>query len=118
MHEYLGGCIRAEGGISEEIGGVADHVHLLISLRPTHCLSDFMREVKQGSSEWVHTTFKRSAFAWQEGYGAFSVSASHVERVRTYIRGQEKHHRKTSYQDEYRKLLERHGIKFEERFLW
>ena len=84
----------------------------------THRLADVLRDVKQKSSEWFHEATRRSAFAWQEGYGAFTVSRSNVGRVQAYIRNQESHHRRRSFQTEYRTLLERHGIAFDERYLW
>jgi putative transposase len=118
MHAFLGGCVRAANGIALDVGGVADHVHLLASLRATHRLSDFVRDIKQASSEWFHEQTRRRAFAWQEGYGAFTVSLSAVERVREYIQHQEEHHINHSFQDEYRLLLEKHEIDFDERYLW
>ena len=117
-HAYLRGCVRTAGGVAEAIGGVDDHVHILVSLRSTHRLADVLRDVKQKSSEWFHEATRRSAFAWQEGYGAFTVSRSNVGRVQAYIRNQESHHRRRSFQTEYRTLLERHGIAFDERYLW
>ncbi|HYM59933.1 MAG TPA: IS200/IS605 family transposase [Thermoanaerobaculia bacterium] len=118
VHAYLGGCIRTAGGVAKEVGGTADHVHLLVSLGPTHRICDVLRDIKQESSEWLHKEMRRTAFAWQEGYGAFSVSASGSSRVQTYIRNQESHHRRSSFQQEYRTLLERHGVAFDERYLW
>ncbi|MHB9002026.1 MAG: IS200/IS605 family transposase [Thermoanaerobaculia bacterium] len=118
LHEYLGGCVRTAGGVALEVGGVADHVHLLVSLRATHRVSDIVRDIKQASSEWIHKETKRAAFAWQEGYGAFTVGAADVDRVRDYIRGQDAHHRGISFQEEYRKFLEDHAIAYDERYLW
>lgn len=116
-HEFLGGCVRTLGGVAEEVGGVADHIHMLMSLRATHRLCDVLRDVKQTSSQWFHEEIGRPLFAWQEGYGAFTVSASNRKRVLDYIRNQELHHRRASYEGEYRLLLERHGVEFDERFL-
>ena len=82
LHEYLGGTIRGLGGFPEEVGGVADHVHLLTGLKATHCLADVMREVKKASSIWVHDELRIPHFAWQEGYAAFTVSATARESVR------------------------------------
>jgi putative transposase len=118
VHAYLGGCIRGLGGVAEEVGGTTDHVHILASLNATHCVANLLRDVKHQSSLWVHKEMRRSAFAWQEGYGAFTVSASQVRRVGSYIRNQEAHHRRASFQHEYKRLLERHGVAFDERFLW
>src|SRR5215475_949452 len=71
LHEYLGGTISGLGGFPQGVGGTADHVHLLVGLKATHCLADVLRELKRPSSQWVHETFGLSEFAWQEGYGAF-----------------------------------------------
>jgi putative transposase len=76
LHAYLGGIIRTADGNPESIGGVSDHVHLLIGLRATHRLADVLRELKAVSSGWVHNEIGLRGFAWQEGYGAFTVSAS------------------------------------------
>ncbi len=100
LHEYLGGTIRGLGGIPESIGGVADHVHLLVGLKATHCLADFMRELKKASSVWVHDEMKMAGFAWQEGYAAFTVSPSARAAVRDYIAHQEEHHRRQSFREE------------------
>jgi putative transposase len=82
LHAYLGGCARTIGAVAEEVGGVDDHVHLMLSLRPALRLSDVLREIKSASSAWVHDEIGEKLFAWQQGYSAFSVSASQVERVR------------------------------------
>jgi REP element-mobilizing transposase RayT len=79
LHQYLGGAVNGLGGESEGVGGTADHVHILVELRATHVLADFMRELKKGSSKWVHEEISQKNFAWQEGYAAFSVSASAVD---------------------------------------
>ena len=84
LHVYLGGVLTTLGGIPEAIGGVADHVHLLIGLRATHCLADVMRETKAVSSSWIHQEIRLPSFAWQEGYGAFTVSPSQLDAVRAY----------------------------------
>ena len=118
LHAYLGGVVRNVEGMPEAIGGVADHVHLLIGLRATSCLSDVVRDVKAVSSRWVHEEIGERRFAWQEGYGAFTVSASQCEPVREYIARQEQHHRKRTFQEEYVELLQRSGVEYDERFLW
>jgi REP element-mobilizing transposase RayT len=117
LHEYLGGTVNGLGGRSEMVGGVADHVHLLVELRATHSLADFMRELKKASSGWVHEEIGFRAFAWQEGYAAFTVSASGRGQVRAYIQNQEEHHRKRGYLEELRILLEKSGVSFEEKYL-
>lgn len=118
LHAYLGGIVRNLDGVAESVGGVADHVHLLLGLRATHCLADLVRDVKSVSSRWVHEEIPLASFAWQEGYGAFTVSASQREMVSDYIRRQEEHHRRRTFQEEYRALLQRAGVEFDERFLW
>jgi putative transposase len=117
LHAYMGGTIRRIGGIAHAIGGVADHVHLLVGLRATHVISNVLRDLKRSSSVWVHEEVEAGDFAWQEGYGAFTVSPSNVPRVVRYIQQQEVHHRTRSFHDEYRALLEKHGIAFDERYL-
>jgi len=114
----LGGCTRTCGGIALEIGGTYDHVHMLVGLKATHCIADFVREIKRASSMWVHDALSLPGFEWQVGYGAFSVSAYCMDSLREYIRTQEEHHRTRTYKEEYRGLIEEHGIAFDERYLW
>jgi REP element-mobilizing transposase RayT len=116
LHEYLGGAVRGLGGIPEAVGGVEDHVHLLVGLKATHCLADFMRDLKRSSSNWIAENHEKD-FAWQDGYAAFTVSVSNRAAVREYIQNQPEHHQKVSFHDELVRLLERHGVKYEERFL-
>jgi putative transposase len=118
LHRYLGGCVKTLEGVPIEIGGVSDHVHMLLGLRAAHCLADVMREIKTASSRWIHEELRVSRFGWQEGYGAFTVSRSNVQAVRQYIATQEEHHKKRRFQDEYLELLQKHEIEFGERFLW
>ncbi len=116
LHEYLGGTIRGLGGVAEAIGGVEDHVHLLASLSTTHAPADLVRELKKGSSVWISEQYERG-FAWQDGYSVFTVSWTHVPVVRRYIEGQETHHRKTSFAEELKKLLQRNGVQYEAKYL-
>ena len=116
VHSYLGGIIRGMNGVAEIVGGVADHVHLLASLRPVHCIADVMRDMKKDSSNWVKDNFDRR-FAWQEGYAAFTVSPAATESVRNYIANQEVHHAKHSFSDELKELLEKAGVEYEEKYL-
>lgn len=119
LYDFIGGLIRSENGTLLSIGGMPDHLHLLVRLSPSVCLSDFMRALKSKSSGWVHETFPgMSKFAWQPGYGAFAVSKSDLGRVQAYIESQAEHHRETTFQDELRKFLEVHDIEFDERHLW
>lgn len=92
VHAYIAGVLRKLGAVPLIVGGVSDHVHILTGLRPHHCLSDVMREVKHESSRWVHENHRRD-FAWQKGYSAFTVSPLACEKVRQYIADQEAHHR-------------------------
>jgi REP element-mobilizing transposase RayT len=117
LHEYLGGTVRGLGGVPLGVGGVEDHVHLLISLKPTHCISDFLRELKKASSKWVSETMKAERFHWQDGYSVFSVSASGKEDVVRYIANQEEHHRKKTFREELLFLLKRSGVVFDEKYL-
>ena len=117
LHEYLGGTVRGLGGFPAEIGGVADHVHLLVGLNATHRLSDFMRELKKGASGWVHDDLHIRPFAWQEGYSAFTVSPTARPGVRNYIRTQEEHHGGKSFRDELLELYHEAGIEYDPAFL-
>jgi putative transposase len=118
LHAYIGGCLKRLDAFPQEIGGVADHVHLLIGIKPVHAIADLVKETKRASTEWVRDSKQIRGFGWQEGYGAFSVSKSAVLSVREYIQQQEKHHQKRTFQEEYREFLEKHGIEFDERYLW
>jgi putative transposase len=101
------------------IGGVEDHVHLLLSMPTTLSVAKTVQLIKGGSSAWFHETFRQLRnFAWQTGYGAFAVSTSHVPDTIRYIQNQAEHHRVKSFQEEYVGFLKKHRIPFEERFLW
>lgn len=117
LFEYLGGTVNGLGGFAEGVGGVADHVHLLIGLKATHCLADFMRELKKASSVWVHEEIGLRHFAWQEGYAAFTVSPTARPQVRSYVGNQEEHHRTKTFREELMELLKQAGVRFEERYL-
>lgn len=118
LHAYLGGVVRNVEGIPESIGGMDDHVHLLLGLRATHSLAAVIRDVKAVSSRWVHEEIGPADFAWQEGYGAFTLSASQRDQVREYIARQEEHHRRRTFQEEYIELLQRSGVEYDARYLW
>ena len=116
---FLGGIARQNQMKALEIGGVADHVHILISLPSTMAISKAMQLIKGGSSKWIHDTFPdQREFAWQEEYGAFSVSVSQLDKIVGYIQGQEKHHRRVTFQEEFLALLKKHRIEYDERYLW
>ena len=117
LHAYLGGLTRELRGKAFGINGTRDHVHMLVNLPPNVCVSDAMRFIKSNSSAWARDKWKR-LFAWQLGYGAFSVSKSNVPQVLRYIANQESHHRKVEFRDEFMELLRKHGIDYEERYLW
>ena len=117
LHDYLGGTIRGLGGFPEGVGGVADHVHLLIGLKATHCLADVMREFKKASSAWVHEGIGLRSFAWQEGYAAFTVSATARDGVKHYLAHQEEHHRVKSFREELVEMLNQAGIEYDPKYL-
>jgi len=118
LYEYMGGIIRQFGGKLIEIGGIEDHVHLLIELKQVDIFTDLMRTLKSNSSRWVHANFPHlSAFAWQEGYGSFSVSYSAINNVRKYIREQEVRHKTMSFDDEYVNILNKLRLKYDSRFV-
>jgi REP element-mobilizing transposase RayT len=116
LYEYLGGVIRGEKGSLMEIGGVEDHVHLLARFGAATAVSDMVQRIKGSSSHWLNQR-PESWFAWQGGYGAFTVSESQVTTVRDYIRNQEEHHKRLSFKDELITLLRKHRIDFDERGL-
>jgi len=116
---YMGGIVRELNGVALLVNGTADHVHLLVRLPPTVSIADALRIVKTNASRWVHEKWpSRSAFTWQTGYGAFSVSQSNATAVLRYIKNQEEHHRKVSFQQELIAYLRRHGIEYDERYIW
>jgi putative transposase len=118
LYDYIGGTLRDAGGISLELNGTDDHIHLLAKLRPTRALSDVLRDLKANASGWMHDVFPElSEFSWQRGYGAFTVSQSNVEEVRRYIARQKKHHQRVSFRDEFIRFLKANGIEYDARFV-
>ena len=118
LYAYLGGIVRNHGGQLLEIGGMPDHIHMLIQQSTLDKFSHQIRDLKANSSLWTHQTFSHlKDFAWQEGYGSFSVSYSAVEKVREYIQNQEEHHKTMTFEEEYLKLLKYFGVKYDERFV-
>lgn len=116
---FVGGIARENGMKALAVGGVEDHAHVLLSLPATMPVAKAVQLIKGGSSKWVHETFpERRDFAWQEGYGAFSVSISHVEETVAYIGRQAEHHRRARFEDEFRRFLRKHRIEFDERYVW
>lgn len=117
LHEYLGGTVNGLQEYSQGVGGTEDHVHLLVGLKSTHCLADFMRDLKKSSSAWAHTEIGLSQFAWQEGYGGFTVSPPARGNVKHYIANQMEHHRTRTFREELIDLLEKAGIDYDEKWL-
>ena len=119
LHAYLGGIVKNLDGRLVAAGSVSDHVHLLLAHPRTRAPAELIQEIKTGSSKWLKTRGEKYArFHWQNGYGMFSVSTSHRAAVEEYIASQAEHHERTTFQDEYRLLLRKHGIEFDERYVW
>ena len=117
LHRYMGGVVNGLDGTSLCVGGVEDHVHLLFGLKSTHCLSDFMRELKKSSSNWTADIPNMESFHWQNGYAAFTVSPIARDGVRKYVLNQDEHHRRRTFREELIELLEMAGIEYDERYL-
>ena len=116
---YLGGICRAHGVKAQHVGGVDDHVHLLVGFPPTLALSEWMKRLKGESSKWISDELPQMrGFAWQDGYGAFSYSHSHIGAVMKYIQNQELHHKKKTFRQEYKQLLEKFKIPYEDKYLF
>jgi REP element-mobilizing transposase RayT len=119
MQAYLAQLCDDNGSHARAVGGIADHVHILCDLTRSSSVADLVGKIKRTSSKWIKTQGKEfEAFAWQNGYGSFAVSHSHAGRVVTYIQEQERHHTAQSYQDEFRGLLARHDVDYDERYVW
>ena len=119
LFPYLGGIVRQLGGTLCTVNGTEDHIHLLVQLPASLSVAEAVGKIKGNSAHWIHESFsKRSSFAWQRGYGAFSVSKSNMPRVAGYIERQKEHHAKRPLQEEYVHLLRRHGVVVDERYLW
>ena len=119
LHAYMATVLQSIDCPADLINSVDDHVHILFNQARTVAISTVVEEVKKASSKWIKTQGSEFAnFSWQAGYGAFSVSESNVQIVRDYIVKQQEHHRRTTFQDEYRLFLERHRVAFDERYMW
>jgi putative transposase len=119
LQTYIGGIIARHNGTLLKAGSVTDHIHLLIAHPRTLSPAELVQEMKTGSSKWIKTRGHRyDRFHWQAGYGMFSVSSSHRRAVEAYLEHQAEHHRKVSFQDEYRNLLRRHGVEYDELYVW
>jgi len=118
LHGYIGGNGRRCGADLLAANSVGDHIHLLFPLPRTFALADLVREIKTGATGWIRQKTRSRRFHWQAGYGAFSVSPGHKVAVVRYIAGQQEHHRAVTFQEEYRRLLAKYGIEFDERYVW
>lgn len=119
LHRYAAGTLKNLNCPPTLINSVDDHVHMLFELARTLSISDAVEEIKTSSSKWLKAQSVRlSDFAWQSGYGAFAVSFSNIDAVRAYIANQREHHRATTFQGEFRAFLNRHDVKFDERYVW
>jgi REP element-mobilizing transposase RayT len=119
LYTYTAGILNTVDCLPLGIGGTSDHVHVLVQMSRTITLAKMVEEMKRGSSRWIKTRgIGFQGFAWQGGYGAFSVSESQLPTVKQYIDNQEEHHRKTTFQDEFRTLLARHNIAYDEKYVW
>ena len=118
LHAYVAGTLNAVACPAVQVGGMPDHIHLLFRLSRTVTISDVVKNVKVESSKWIKGEGQVGDFAWQAGYGAFSVSASSVDEVTRYIKNQAEHHRVRSFQDEFRRLLDLYGVEYDEAYVW
>ncbi len=119
LYAYIGGIIKELGGILIEINTMPDHIHFYVYMPKTVSVSKFMEIVKANSSKWVHVTFpEKRDFGWQDGYGAFSVSKSSEKQVIQYIRDQQHHHGKISFQEEFIGFLDKYNIEYDEKYIW
>jgi putative transposase len=117
LFAYITGIVNNLDGRMIAINGVENHLHLLVRLGPTRSLSDCLRELKAGSSRWIRSTYDPK-FSWQRRYGAFTVSESACSSVANYIANQKEHHGRVTFEDEYRTLLERHNVEYDEDYIW
>jgi REP element-mobilizing transposase RayT len=116
---YIGGIARENNMKALAVGGTFDHVHALLSLPATMSFAKAVQLIKGGSSKWIHDTFvKYKKFEWQEGYGAFSVSASRAAKIIAYINNQKEHHRKRTFEEEFIELLDKHGVEYDRRYVF
>ncbi len=119
LHKYIAGIIKGKGQKSIIVNGMPDHIHSFIGLKPAMAISDLVRDIKNNSSDFINDhKFIRGHFSWQKGYGAFSYSHSHIENVFNYIKNQDKHHKKTTFREEYLAFLKKFGIEFDDKYLF
>ena len=119
LYKYISGIINNKEQKLISINGMPDHIHLLIGMKPTCCLSDLVREIKKSSNDFVkEKKFVKGKFTWQEGYGAFSYSHSSLDNLINYIKNQKKHHQKKTFKEEYLELLHKFEIEFKSEYLY
>ena len=119
LHKYICGIINRKTQKVYAIGGVEDHIHILVSLKPDISISELVRDIKASSSKWVNQKgFVRGQFQWQEGYGAFSYQDTSLDNVIRYINNQEEHHHKKKFKDEYIELMQQYNIEYDEKYLF
>ena len=119
LHKYIAGIIKAKEQKPIIVNGVGDHIHAFLGLRPSMSISELFRDLKNNSSNFINEQkFVHGKFSWQEGYGAFSYSQSHIEKVYNYILNQEEHHKRQTFRDEYIGLLKKFEIEFDEKYLF
>jgi REP element-mobilizing transposase RayT len=118
LHAYLGGIVRELNGAAIIVNGTDDHIHALVKLPATASIADTLRIMKTNSSRWAHEQHRRSKFAWQSGYSAFTVSESGAPRVRAYIEQQEEHHRHKTFAEEYVAFLKKHRVSYDPRYIF
>ena len=119
LYKYITGIIQANHHKLIIINGMPDHVHIVVGLRPNQSISDLMKEVKQHSSKWINNKgFIKGKFEWQEGYGAFSYSKSHLRNIINYVTNQEIHHQKLTFIEEYKDMLQKFDIEFDEQYIF
>jgi len=119
LHAYLATVLKNLESPAVKIGGTRDHVHILHRLSRNHAVAETVEKIKTSSSKWLKTQRRAMAsFHWQNGYGAFSVSPANVQAAAEYIAGQEEHHRKVTFQEEFRKFLKSYGVEYDERYIW
>jgi len=119
LHKYICGIVNEKGQKVYAIGGVADHIHILVSIKPNISISDLVRDIKANSSKWIdEKAFVLGKFQWQEGFGAFSYAQSQLDTVIGYIKNQEEHHKKKTFRDEYIRLLQKFNIQYDDKYLF
>ena len=119
LFPFIGGIARGKGVTAIQVGGIQDHVHMLLGMPTTISVAEAAKTIKGVSSRWIHEEFPNCGFtSWQEGYGAFSIGASQIDRTVAYILGQEEHHRRETFQDEFLRFLAANQVEFDPRYIW